>query len=67
MQESGTVKEYSDATGSGKVIRENGEVLTLLKKHFAPGLESLRPGDAITYNVVMGAMALTAKNIQIVG
>ncbi|MBP6723153.1 MAG: cold-shock protein [Bacteroidia bacterium] len=67
MQESGTVKEYNEAAGTGKILRANGEVMPLLKKHFAPGLESLRPGDAITYNVVMGAMALTAKNIQIVG
>jgi cold shock CspA family protein len=67
MQESGTVKEYSEVTGSGKVTRENGEILTILKKHFKPGLETLRAGDAITYNVVMGAMALTAKNIEKVG
>lgn len=67
MQESGTVNEYNEATGAGKVTRENGEVMTILKKNFKSGLQTLQAGDAITYNVVMGAMALTAKNIEKVG
>jgi CspA family cold shock protein len=65
--ETGTVKWFNDAQGSGFITRQSGgDVFVHFSAIQSGGFRSLQEGQSVQFNVVKGPKGLQAENVQAV-
>jgi CspA family cold shock protein len=64
-RENGTVKWFNDAKGFGFISRQNGEdVFVHFRAIETQGFNSLKEGQAVSFEVVQGQKGLQADKVQ---